>query len=153
MTDIVRTNHVGFTVRDLDRAIAMFADLFGYAVSSRGGRNRAGVERLTGVVGADIEVVHLRREGLLGVELIAYREPADRGRAQARPCDAGYTHLTFDVTDLAAVMARAARHGLVPVGEVVGGAGGPRKGIQVVYLRDGDGINIELIQVPQDAPT
>ena len=143
--DIIRTNHVGFTVRDLDRAIAMFVDMFGYAVASRGGRNPPAVQALTGVPGADIEVVHLRCDGLLGVELIAYRAPADSGQAVGRPCDAGYTHLTFDVADLDVALARAAPHLLLPVGEVVGNTGGT-KGIRVIYLRDPDGINIELVQ-------
>ena len=111
MTDLImRTNHIGFTVDDLDRGIAMFSDLFGYEVVSRGGRNPRGVGMLTGVPDPDFEVVHLRREGLLGVELIAYRSPDDRARASVRPCDVGFAHLTFDVTDIDALVERAAAH-------------------------------------------
>ena len=149
---IIRSNHVGFTVEDLDRGIAMFSDLFGYAVVSRGGRNPRGVGMLTGVPDPDIEVVHLRRDGFIGVELIHYRTPIDRSRASGLPCDAGYTHLTYDVRDVDCMVERAAAYGLKPVGQIVGNkdTGGPRKGTRVVYLKDPEGLNIELIQPPED---
>ncbi|MDB5702887.1 MAG: Glyoxalase/bleomycin resistance/dioxygenase family protein [Sphingomonas bacterium] len=145
----LRTNHVGFTVDDLDRPIAMFAELFGYTLTSRGGRNARGVARLTGVADADILVAHLHHPDLIGIELIAYHRPEDRGRIGGRPCDTGYTHLTFDVRDIEALVAEAAAHGLVPVGEIVGRRGA---GARVVYLRDPDGINIELIEPGDAAP-
>jgi catechol 2,3-dioxygenase-like lactoylglutathione lyase family enzyme len=131
---------VGFTVVDIDRATAMFTDLFGYEVVSLGGRNPKGVARLTGVADADIMVAHLRHPELIGIELIAYMTPLEKHRATGRPCDAGYTHLTYDVSDLDLMMEKAAAHDLLPVGQVVG------KGPRVVYLRDPDGINIEFIE-------
>jgi catechol 2,3-dioxygenase-like lactoylglutathione lyase family enzyme len=141
--NVIRTNHVGFTVSDIDRTTAMFADLFGYERVSLGGRNPQGVARLTGVADADILVAHLHHPDLIGLELIEYRKPDAKGTIDGRPCDSGYTHLTFDVRDLDGMVAAAAIHGLVPVGEAVGN---PLKGARVVYLRDRDGINIELIQ-------
>jgi catechol 2,3-dioxygenase-like lactoylglutathione lyase family enzyme len=144
--DVLRSNHIGFTVRTLDPAIAMFVNLFGYVLESIGGRNPRGVARLTGVEGADIMVAHLHRAGFVSIELITYLAPADRGDAAGRPCDSGYTHLTFDVADVAAFVTRAASYGLVPVGEIVGGRTEPLTSLRVVYLRDPNGINIELIQ-------
>jgi catechol 2,3-dioxygenase-like lactoylglutathione lyase family enzyme len=139
--NILRTNHVGFTVKDLDRAITMFSDLFGYEVKSRGRRDLRGVALLTGVAGADIEVVHLFHPNLLEVELITYHKPDGAGRTEGRPCDIGYVHLTFDVRNMETMVTAAAVHGLVPIGRVVTDG----KGKSVVYLRDPDGINIELI--------
>jgi catechol 2,3-dioxygenase-like lactoylglutathione lyase family enzyme len=141
--NILSTNHVGFTVTDIGATTAMFADLFGYERVSLGGRNPQGVARLTGVADADIIVAHLRHPDLIGIELIEYRKPDAKGRIEGRPCDRGYTHLTFDVRDLDILVQAASRYGLVPVGEAVGN---PLKGARVVYLRDQDGINIELIQ-------
>ena len=147
----IRTNHVGFTVRDLDRTIAMFADLFGYRVTSRGGRHPKGVQLLTGVADADIVVAHLEHPDLIGIELILYLQPEHRDRVTARACDTGYAHLTFDVRDIEALVAEGAAHGLVPVGRIVNSARVTDEGSRVVYLRDPDGINIELIQPPRTA--
>jgi catechol 2,3-dioxygenase-like lactoylglutathione lyase family enzyme len=141
-TGVPSTNHIGFTVSAIARPRAMFEELFGYQLESLGGRDPRGVARLTGVPGADIEVAHLRHPRLIGIELIAYAAPMERGRLGGRPCDLGYTHLTYDVGSIEMLLPIAARHGLVPLGEVVGRPGSKR----VVYLRDPDGIAIELIE-------
>jgi glyoxylase I family protein len=146
MSEILATNHVGFTVEDMDRGIALFTDVFGYEVISLATRDPVNVRLLTGVEDADILVCHLRRPGLVGVELIQYRQPEDSGRVIARPCATGYTHLTFDVSDLDATVARAAAYGMHPIGGVSTSTGGPNEGARAVYLRDQEGISIELIQ-------
>lgn len=143
---IVGTNHVGFTVSDMDRAIGMFTDLFGYTVVSRAPRPSANVERVTGVQGADIVVAHLRQPNMIGIELTVYSAPAERTRVQSRPCDTGFSHLTLDVSDLDAVVAAADKHRLRPMGEPITSVDGPNKGGRAIFLRDPDGITIELIQ-------
>jgi glyoxylase I family protein len=144
--NVIRSNHIGLTVSDLDRAVAMFKALFGYSLLSLGGRHPRGVELLTGVAGADIVVAHLHHPHLIGIELIAYRAPVDTGRIAARPCDTGYVHLTFDVRDIDAMIEAGEAFGLTVVGRVVGTSKVPGEGQRVVYLSDPDGINIELIQ-------
>lgn len=144
--DPIRTAHVGFTVHDLDGAIAMFTDLFGYEVISLAGRHPKGVARLTGVEGADIMVAHLSCDGLLPIELIQYRAARGGDRTPKRPCDDGFAHLTFDVPDLDIAIEAAAAHGLLPIGELVGSSRDGRTPPRVVYLRDGNGIHIELVQ-------
>lgn len=146
MSDIIATNHVGFTIEEMDRGIALFTQVFGYRLISLATRNPANVATLTGVEDSDIMVAHLRRPGLIGVELLQYRRPLDRGRVQARPCATGYTHLTFDVRDLDATVARAAAFGMKPLGGVSTSTGGPNRGARAIYLRDHEGISIELIQ-------
>lgn len=149
---ILATNHVGFTVADMDRGIAMFTHLFGYHLISLATRDRANVAILTGIEDADIMVAHLRHPSLVGVELIQYREPKDAGRVVARPCATGYTHLTFDVSDLDAMIAEAANYGLKPIAGISTSTGGPNKGGRAVYLRDEEGISIELIQPAMRKP-
>lgn len=143
-----RTNHVGFTVSDLDQAIARYVGLFGYALHDRGVRHPRGVELLTGVTGADIEVAHLHHPDLIAIELICYHGPQDAGRSTARPCDTGHMHLTFDVADIGAMVETAMTLGFEMAGRVVQSAKVANEGSQVVYLRDADGVTIELIQPP-----
>jgi hypothetical protein len=83
---------------------------------------------------------------LVGIELITYSGPADRDRVSGRPCDVGFTHLTYDVSDLDGFVAEAAEFGLVPLGGTITSTDGPNKGARAIYLRDSDGISMELIQ-------
>jgi len=142
----LRTLHIGFTVKNLDGAVMMFKELLGYEVVSRGTRNPKGVARLTGVAGADIIVVHLEHAGLVPVELIQYVAPEGQN-SQLRPCDAGFTHLTYQVADIDAAVAAAAPFGLRPLGEIVGNTRiGQPSSPRVVYLRDSNGVHIEFVQ-------
>jgi len=141
-----RTIHVGFTVSDLDRSIAMFTDLFGYEIESRGITSYKGVALLTGVEGANLDVVHLRHPDLVTVELMQYLVGAGAQGPAKRPCDVSFAHLTYQVEDIEAAVAAAAAHGLQPVGRIVHSSRDPANLRRVVYLRDPDGIHLELIQ-------
>lgn len=152
-TLVVGTNHVGFTVSDLERSIAMFQELFGYELVSLAPRDPGNVVLLTGIEGADIMVAHLRKQGLVGVELIAYVGPASRSKVEARPCDTGYAHLTYDVSDLKAMVAKAEAFGLKPIGGMIESTAGPNVGALAIYLRDPDGVSVELIQPARFART
>lgn len=143
---ILSTNHVGFTVADVRRTAQMFTEVFGYDIVSIAPRPALNVERLMGLKDAELLVAHLRHPHLAGVELIEFHGPADRARVNARPCDLGYTHLTFNVSDLGAVVAHAASFGLKAIGERIVSTAGPNKGAKAIYLKDADGITIELIQ-------
>lgn len=143
---VVGTNHVGFTVSELDRPIAMFRELFGYDLASLAPREPRNIERLTSIEGADIMVAHLRKEGLVGIELIRYLGPADAKKVDARPCDTGFAHVTYDVSDIDRMVEKAAAFDLKPIGEMIRSTAGPNIGARAIYLRDTDGIGVELIQ-------
>lgn len=66
---------------------------------------------------------------------------------KARPCDTGFAHIAFNVDDATAAVAAAERYGVKPISPPITIDQGPNKGRNVVYLRDWDGITIELIEV------
>jgi catechol 2,3-dioxygenase-like lactoylglutathione lyase family enzyme len=146
--EILSTNHTSFTVSSLDRAVALFRDGFGFTVTSRAPRDPKTIEHIVGVAGADIEVAYVRGPGH-AIELIEYKGPRDKGKVVARPCDTGFAHIAFDVRNLEAVVAAVAPYGLKPVAPPLTlTQGGPNAGAKIVYLRDPDGITIELIEKP-----
>jgi len=144
---LLGTNHTSFTVSSLDRTIGFFRDCLGFQVVNRAPRDPAIVSRITGVEGADMEIAFLRGPGCT-VELIEYKAPASRGRVSARPCDAGFAHMAFDVDDVDEAIAAARAHQLKPISPPVPINDGPNKGRRVVYLRDPDGVTIEFIEIP-----
>jgi glyoxylase I family protein len=146
MPSLLSTNHTSFTVRSLDETLPFFIEVLGFEVTSRDTRDPEVIEAITGVRGAEVEIAYLRvRDHTL--EMIEYKEPANRVEHVLRPCDVGFAHIAFDVSDIAQVIDRAASLGIHPISPpVVNTRGGPNQGALVVYLRMADGVTIELIQ-------
>jgi glyoxylase I family protein len=146
MSSLLSTNHTSFTVRSLDETLPFFTDVLGFEVTSRDTRDPEVIEAITGVRGAEVEVAYLRVCDHT-LEMIEYKAPADRAEHVLRPCDVGFAHIAFDVSDIAPVIDRAASLGIYPISPpVVNARGGPNQGALVVYLRMADGVTIELIQ-------
>jgi catechol 2,3-dioxygenase-like lactoylglutathione lyase family enzyme len=148
---ITGTNHTSFTVGSLDRAIGMFRDGLGYALVSRTSRDPAMIQAITGVSDASVEVAYLAGHGHT-VELIEYTGPADRSAVRPRPCDVGFAHIALDVRGIEAAVEHLAAHGLRPVGATVTANAGPNAGARAVYLRDVDGIAVELLEAATGRP-
>ena len=143
---ITGTNHTSFTVAKLDTAIPMFCEGLDFVLTSRAGRDRHSIQTITGVIGADVEIAYLRRPDHT-VELIEYLAPADRDITINRPCDRGFAHLAFDVTDIDAMIEHLAHFGAKPIAPpFVNKSGGPNAGVRVSYLRSSCGITLELIE-------
>lgn len=104
-------HHVGYSVPDLDEAIAFFTDALGFTLVSRGGPLMAGAEpdddRMTRVFGvhwhAKVRMAFLRRDGLT-VELTCWETPEQRVTPPINS-DIGAAHLALAVTDLDAAVA------------------------------------------------
>lgn len=143
--NVLGTNHTSFTVSDLDRSLAFFRDALGFEVTSKAPRDPRAIEQIVGVPGADIIVAYVRGPDH-SLELIQYLGPPERGHVRPRPCDVGFAHVAFDVDDIDAAIAAAARYGVKPVGKTYVVDKGPNAGNRVAYLRDSDGITIEFIQ-------
>ena len=143
--EVLGTNHTSFTVSDLDRSCAFFVDALGFEVISKAPRDPALIESITGVAGADILVAYIQGPGHR-LELIQYLAPAERAQVDSQPCDTGFAHIAFDVTDVESAMAAARVHGVRPINPPTRIDKGPNAGNRVVYLRDLDGVTIEFIE-------
>ena len=143
---VVGTNHTSFTVSSLDRTLPFFLDCLKFRLVSRAPRDPAIVAQVTGVEGADMEIAFVSGHGCT-VELIEYKAPPGRGRVQARPCDAGFAHIAFNVDDAEAAVVDAAGYGVMAINPPVAINAGPNRGRKVVYCRDADGVTFEFIEV------
>ena len=142
---VLRTNHTGIIVSDLDRSVAFFRDALDFEVLSRAPRDPAIIQSITGVEGPQVDIAYIRRPDHT-LELIQYLAPADKGQVVARQCDTGLFHIAFDVDDMDAAVERAAEFGVRPVGKVTVIDKGPNAGNRVCYLQDWDGATIEFIE-------
>jgi short-subunit dehydrogenase len=88
------------------------------------------------------------RQDLFQIELFEFRSPLVRRLpADWRPCDIGYTTISFAVADLDETMRRAAGAATPPLTEPIGEPGSRR-----VCLRDPEGVLVELMEDDPRAP-
>jgi catechol 2,3-dioxygenase-like lactoylglutathione lyase family enzyme len=137
-----RLDHISFTVGDLDRSAAFYAQ-FGFTPLKRYVSAGPDVDRGADTEHADMEIVWLRHElGGPMVELIRYlHHPANRA---AHNSNVGAAHLCFAIDDVLGAYARLSSEGMTFLSE-------PNQdefGVRWVYLRDPDGNAVELIQDP-----
>ena len=145
---IISADHTGITVSDLERSLAFWRDVLGFELSHTAHQKGALAQEITGVEGAEIKLAVLKAPGGHKIELLEYVAPADRKRANLRPCDVGSVHVALLVDDLDAILARVAACGWMTAGKPQTLKLGPNAGKRVVYVRDPDGTTIEFMQTP-----
>jgi catechol 2,3-dioxygenase-like lactoylglutathione lyase family enzyme len=145
-------DHVGFSVASLDRSIPFYAALLGEAPLLRKTWDVEYVSRIVGYPDLLLDAAFWRLPGGTILELIEYRKPPP-GRVDLETYNVGNAHLCLVTDDLEADFER-----LRPLGaefrseQPVEIPWGPYRGGKACYLRDPDGISIELIELPPGGP-
>jgi catechol 2,3-dioxygenase-like lactoylglutathione lyase family enzyme len=144
---ITGTHHTSFTVANLERSIAFFRDVLGLGLISQREVRDDYFGRIVGLTGAVVKAALFRLPGDHHLELFEYLQPQGNG-VYPRPCDPGSCHLSFLVDDLPASYAQLQGKGIAFVSPPVLITAGPNRGAYGLYLRDPNGILIELFQLP-----
>ena len=147
---IISADHTGITVSNLEASLAFWRDILGFDFSHTAHQKGELAQEITGVKGAEIKLAVLKTPGGHKIELLQYLAPADRKRADIRPCDVGSVHVALLVHDLDAVLERIAASDWKPAGKPQRLQSGPNAGKRVVYVRGPDGTTIELMQQPSE---
>lgn len=138
------TDHVGFAVSSLDRAIAFWTEGLGGTVIRTGRMGGAFLSEVTGAHGAEVRMAIVEVADQR-IELLEYASaPAASGPIR-QPYQPGMAHLALQVSDLDAAIAGIASHGWRPQGTPMAITEGPRAGTRVMYVVGPDGETIELI--------
>lgn len=140
--------HTGITVSNLPRSIAFYADVLGFEVSRSMHVEGEQVARVTGVPDASLDVAFVRTPNLV-LELLCFRQPRTLRPSPLRTCDPGFFHLCLKVRDIDAMLAAIRAHDFLPLSPIERITQGPAAGMQIVYVRDPDGVTLELAE---DAP-
>ena len=138
--------HTGLTVRDLERSVAFYRDALGMEVVFEQEKRGGYLAAIVGYPNAHVRMAHLRFAGDgHRVELFEYVEPETQGYP-GEPRDLGITHVCLAVDDVDAVLGRLAAAGARPFSPPVAVDTGANAGGRAVYVRDPDGIILELFQ-------
>lgn len=145
-------HHTGYTVSDLDRSVAFYRDLLGCEVVATQEKEGGYLAAIVGYHDAHVRMAHLRVPGGEHViELFEYLSPAG-DHADVEPRNVGASHLCFIVADLPALYHSLLRDGVTSfVSPPVEVDTGMNRGGLALYLRDPDGITVELFQPPATA--
>jgi len=142
---------VAITVDDVERSVAFFTDVLGFA--------RAGDVTATGpadetrwrLSGVQARIARLRL-GTEEIQLVGFTTPKGRPvPADGRSNDLWFQHLAIVVSDMAAAHARLVAHGVRAVStapQTLPPSNVAAAGIAAFYFQDPDGHTLELIQYP-----
>ncbi len=142
--DVRRVDHVSYTVGDIDRSVDFYVR-FGFERVNRYAAAGPELDIAVATENADMEIQLLRRADGTTLELISYtRQPSDRA---ARNSVVGAAHMAFVVGDIQSAYEELTADGV----EFLSEPNTDMYGEQWVYLRDPDGITVELMQPSADS--
>jgi catechol 2,3-dioxygenase-like lactoylglutathione lyase family enzyme len=148
MPRILTVHHTSFTVAKLELSLAFFRDVLGLELLFVREVHDEYFGEIVGLPGCAVRAALLRLPGSAHhVELFQYLRPPGEAH-QPRPCDPGSCHLAFLVDDLRDLRANLMGSESTIVSEPVAITAGPNRGGYAMYLRDPNGILIELFQPP-----
>ena len=141
MTHLLRFDHVGITVADIERATEFFVAL-GLEIEGRTFVEGEFIDTVCGIPGARCEVVMLRPPGGgTALELARFVRPDHvPGSPEAMANELGLRNVCFEVDDLDAVLERVAADGY----GLVGGVGVYEDVVRMAYVRGPEGIVVSL---------
>ena len=150
MPAIVGAHHTSFTVANLERSLEFFRDRLGLEVVYTREVSDDYFGRIVGFPGCRVKAALLRIPGSgHHVEFFEYLTPAGQPH-EPRPCDPGSSHLSLLADDLPGLYEQL-RGSVDFISEPVRIEAGPNAGGYGVYLRDPNGVLIELFQPPHRA--
>jgi catechol 2,3-dioxygenase-like lactoylglutathione lyase family enzyme len=140
-------NHVGLTVSSLDRSLAFYRDAVGLDVVLEQEKQGGYLSAITLYPGAHVRMAQLAARGGTRIELFEYLEPHGCARPH-EPADVGITHLCLLVDDIQDARRRLVDAGAEAFSDPVPIDTGANAGGWDLYVRDPDGIVLELFQPP-----
>lgn len=146
------TDHIGFTVPDLDAAIDFFVNVLGCEPFYELGPFRADDDWMATHLGVHPRAVMKRLKFLRcgngsNFELFEYAAP-DQNRSQPKNSDIGGHHLALYVDDIDAAIAYLKARGVRVMGAPTVRTDGPNAGQTWVYFLTPWGMQMELVSFP-----
>ena len=152
MSQVVAFNHFNVTVSDMDRSLAFWHGLLGLQLLGRGIVEYPHLDEIVGLENTRIEWAELALPAGGMIEVFRYHRPVGDA-VRPRIPDPGCTHVCLEVRELdqlverlrdAGVETRSRRAVPIPFGDW--------KDVKSIYVRDPDGVTVELIEKPNGPP-
>ena len=136
--------HTSFTVSDLDASLAFWTGPLKFSLADRRPWDSAELGKVVGVPGLVMDIAILKGHGY-EVELIACPDDVS-GSLDVQPQKPGASHMAFFCDDIVSTTEELVAAGASLQGEPAWLADDPDQAAWSVYLRDPNGIILELIE-------
>jgi catechol 2,3-dioxygenase-like lactoylglutathione lyase family enzyme len=139
-------HHIGISVSDVRRSVRFWSELLDTEPRWEKVLDGAYLGGVTGYPGVVLDAAVIDLPGGVALEILEYRgvEKTLNPDATANP---GNVHICLQTSDIEGLRDRALASGARPVSpEVTTVSEGPNTGARACYLRDPDGITVELFQ-------
>jgi catechol 2,3-dioxygenase-like lactoylglutathione lyase family enzyme len=141
-------NHTSFTVANVDRAVQFWTEGLGFRATSVSERTGDWQGQVTGIPGAKLKIAHLVGYGH-HMEFIEYLQAPDNS-VTLQPNGAGVAHVCLEVEDIGSTINTLVTMGATAQGKLIEVDSGPFTGCRAIYLRDPNGVIIELEEKPKE---
>ena len=155
-------DHFAFAVSDLERSVEFYRDLLGLEFVLRRVWDEEYAQKMVGIPDAVLDIALLKLPGDKGspltdegkfapeqgdilLELIEYQYPKG-SPVESHVYTPGNAHICFLDNDIDALYERLRDAGVDFISEPLVVVAGPNEGKKAVYLRDPDGIIVQVIQ-------
>lgn len=138
-------NHTSFTVADIDKSVKFWRDMLGFKAASVSPREGRWQEEVTGISGASLMVAHLYGHGH-HIEFIQYLAGAIAG-PPLQPALCAAAHVCLETNNIEQTWDALLKAGATAQGSIAIVSSGAVGGAKAGYIRDPNGIIIELLQL------
>jgi catechol 2,3-dioxygenase-like lactoylglutathione lyase family enzyme len=140
-------DHIGIQVGDVERSARFYEENLGFECVERWSLSHPYVQRVVGYypdVTLEIALLRIPNTNLF-LEILEYRG-VDRVPIDPATANPGTAHFCLFVDDLDMLYADLVAKGVEFVSEVQTPTWGPNEGGRLVYMKDPDGIRVELVE-------
>ena len=141
-----KLHHVGITVSDVDRSLLFWEDFLGIQPRFRKVLDAPYLSEITGYKNISLDACWIDLPGGVVLEILNYltTDKVPNSELTANP---GNVHICFETSDAQELFDHAVACGARPLTDApVQITEGPNKGSKGCYLRDPDGITLEILQ-------
>ncbi len=144
---ITGCDHIGIQVRDVERSTQFYVENLGFTRVARWSMSKPYVQKLVGYYpDVVLEIAMLTIPGTdIFLEILEYRN-VDKTPVDPALANPGTGHFCLFCDNLDELYEKLAARGVDFISEVQTPVSGPAEGGRIVYLRDPDGIGVELVQ-------
>ena len=146
--ELAAVHHIGISVVSVDRTLEFWKSFLGVDPRWRQVLDGPYLSDVTGYPGINLDASFIDLPGGVMLEILDYRvtDKSPNDMATANP---GNVHICFRVDDIDCMWQRAIDSGATPISPgPVEVTIGPNRGAKACYVRDPDGITLELFQSP-----
>lgn len=147
-----KPDHIGFTVPNLNQAIAFFREHFEFELAYEFGPFASDDDWMTQHLNVDAraqitKIAVMSAKGI-NLEIFEYADNIERRHEAPNNADIGGHHLAFYVDDMDAAVAYLKEQGIKVLGEPSVMTDGPTAGESWVYFMSPWGMQLELVSYP-----